>query len=233
MLEHVAFLAAIRVDPRSIVDRLVYADWLEEQGEVLADLLRVQAQLLQIGELPSIEELARQEWELLKRHRRRWKQLHARLRPWPEAAGCLHDHILTALSQDPDGFACPACGGRRHWRWDVRNPLVLHWVVNPALAVNELVLGQRIPAVMYTCTSCWPMRTYTHCPGCRGFLDIHAPPFNQPLGNWRGLRCPQCATNIPLLQNLVTAAVLLTGKLLSGHGWLWGRQRPPSPPEPA
>lgn len=29
-----------------------------------------------------------------------------------------------------------------------KNPMMLHWIVNPGLAFNELVLGQRVPKVM-------------------------------------------------------------------------------------
>ncbi len=31
------------------------------------------------------------------------------------------------------------------WIW--RNPVMLHWIINPGLAINELLLGQRVPKV--------------------------------------------------------------------------------------
>jgi hypothetical protein len=31
------------------------------------------------------------------------------------------------------------------WTW--KNPLMLHWIINPGLAINELILGQRIPKI--------------------------------------------------------------------------------------
>ncbi|RZS94996.1 hypothetical protein BC751_0509 [Cecembia calidifontis] len=31
------------------------------------------------------------------------------------------------------------------WNWE--NPLMLHWILNPGLANNELIMGQRIPKV--------------------------------------------------------------------------------------
>ncbi len=32
------------------------------------------------------------------------------------------------------------------WTW--KNLVMLHWIINPALAINELLLGQRIPKIM-------------------------------------------------------------------------------------
>jgi len=45
-----AFLQAILDHPEADAPRLVYADWLEEQGEPLAELVRVQCQLARLGE---------------------------------------------------------------------------------------------------------------------------------------------------------------------------------------
>lgn len=46
-----AFLAAIAVCPRDHLPKLVYADWLEEQGDPRAEFLRVQHALTQIPSL--------------------------------------------------------------------------------------------------------------------------------------------------------------------------------------
>lgn len=32
------------------------------------------------------------------------------------------------------------------WTWN--NPVMLHWIINPGLAINELLLGQRVPKTM-------------------------------------------------------------------------------------
>lgn len=32
--------------------------------------------------------------------------------------------------------------------WALPHPIVLHWILNPGLAFNELVLGQRLPKVI-------------------------------------------------------------------------------------
>lgn len=226
MLQHVAFLRAIEASPNNPVDRFAYADWLEEQADPLAELLRVQGVV--VGRGPALDELADREWGLLKRHRRRGRRLAATLAPWPDAASALTRHVLTARTPDPDAFICPGCGGDRHWRMDLRNPIVWHWVLNPGLAVNELVLGQRLPAVTYVCSHCGPGLggQFARCPGCRRFLTSTGPPFDRPLGNWMGYDCPHCGASIPLLYNAVTGAVVLAGRLLTGYGWLWGRKGP-------
>jgi uncharacterized protein (TIGR02996 family) len=229
MLQHVAFLSAIDDAPREAVHRLAYADWLDEQRERLGDLLRVQGEILRPGQsAAALEVLTRRELNLT-RHTRPGKRLLKRLRPWPEAAAALERHVLTPLSPDPDAFVCPACQGTKHWRLDLRNPIVWHWVLNPGLAVNELILGQRLPAVTYICRGCGPGMggQFARCPGCRRFLCSTGPPFDRPLGNWFGYDCPHCGTSIPLIYNAVTAAVVVAGRLLTGYGWLWGKKKPP------
>src|SRR5262245_54558843 len=144
---HVAFLLRI-TEGESRADRLVYADWLEEQGEPLGELVRVQADLLALGSPdPRRGDLARRERKLLKRHQVRWRKLGESLAPWPEARRCFEERILTPSGEDPDAFLCPTCGETRIWRWDLRHPEMLNWVINPGVAVNELVLGQRLPRV--------------------------------------------------------------------------------------
>lgn len=32
------------------------------------------------------------------------------------------------------------------WTW--KNPVMLHWIINPGLAINELILGQRVPKII-------------------------------------------------------------------------------------
>ncbi len=31
--------------------------------------------------------------------------------------------------------------------WKLPHPMLLHWIINPGLAFNELILGQRIPKI--------------------------------------------------------------------------------------
>jgi uncharacterized protein (TIGR02996 family) len=78
---HDAFLAAIRDEPDNDTPRLVYSDWLEEQGDAArAEFIRVQCRLerLHPGD-PSRTALEEREDELLARHEADW------LAPLPES----------------------------------------------------------------------------------------------------------------------------------------------------
>lgn len=67
-----AFLQEIQSDPEDIVPRLVYADWLEENGDPLADLIRVQCELADLPvDSPDRAELVQHERELLIEHRQK------------------------------------------------------------------------------------------------------------------------------------------------------------------
>jgi uncharacterized protein (TIGR02996 family) len=64
-----AFLQEIQSDPEDVVPRLVYADWLEENGDPLADLIRVQCQLADLSvDSPDRGELVQRERVLLIEH---------------------------------------------------------------------------------------------------------------------------------------------------------------------
>jgi uncharacterized protein (TIGR02996 family) len=68
-----AFLAAIRDDPEEDAPRLIFADWLEEQGDPRGEFIRVQCALAGMGQDdPRREELARREAELLRLHSQAW-----------------------------------------------------------------------------------------------------------------------------------------------------------------
>jgi uncharacterized protein (TIGR02996 family) len=72
-----SLLDAIWEEPHDDAVRLVYADWLEEQGgeELLAraELIRVQIELSRIpGDDPRFDELEERERELMKKWKRRW-----------------------------------------------------------------------------------------------------------------------------------------------------------------
>src|SRR5262245_31093810 len=43
--EEIAFLRALEQDPDDETTRLIFADWLEERGDPLAELIRIQAEL--------------------------------------------------------------------------------------------------------------------------------------------------------------------------------------------
>src|SRR5947208_16752710 len=68
-----AFLAAIVDDPDDDSLRLIYADWLEEQGDPRGEFIRVQCELARLAEDDRRRwELADRERALLAEHEQRW-----------------------------------------------------------------------------------------------------------------------------------------------------------------
>jgi uncharacterized protein (TIGR02996 family) len=69
-----AFLRSILDDPEDDTPRLVYADWLDEQGDAdRAEFIRVQVELARLAERdPRRPELQRRERNLIRRHKRAW-----------------------------------------------------------------------------------------------------------------------------------------------------------------
>ncbi|MDO3384631.1 hypothetical protein QWI17_02140 [Gilvimarinus sp. SDUM040013] len=101
------------------------------------------------------------------------------------------------------------------------NLMLVHWVMNPGLVFNELVLGQRIPKVTLTDkTSDAPLmeRQYVPCPHCHTIHSSDAWPKKGMFGNWFGLLCPSCDGIIPCLWNY-TSLVLLA-MTFPIWGWL-------------
>src|SRR5262249_12087734 len=77
MPTHEGFWETIRDDPDDDAPRLVYADWLEEQGDAdnlaNAELLRVQCRLARLdGVEEEFFDLQTREELLLREHGRRW-----------------------------------------------------------------------------------------------------------------------------------------------------------------
>src|SRR5262245_56355938 len=80
MTEEQAFVQAIADNPADDVPRLIFADWLEERGDVRADFIRVQCTLADLDPAdPRWPELSRRQRELLKLHGPGWT---APLRGW-------------------------------------------------------------------------------------------------------------------------------------------------------
>lgn len=95
--------------------------------------------------------------------------------------------------------------------WKLPHPLLLHWVLNPGLAFNEVILGQRIPKItLIDKTSDAPLieRQYVPCHHCgtihNGLIWAKKGAFK----NWFGLLCPECEKIIPCIWN-ITSLVLL------------------------
>jgi hypothetical protein len=114
-------------------------------------------------------------------------------------------------------FECPKCNGHMCERWSLNGSnlgirlMYWHMILNPGLAFNELVLGQRTPQEMYFCQSCTlPMldRGYVHCPACSVFHPGRIWSYKNAFGHWLGLVCPTCGAEIPCLWNLTSRLVL-------------------------
>jgi hypothetical protein len=88
--------------------------------------------------------------------------------------------------------------------------MLVFCVANPALVINELILGQRIFRAIHSCIRCdMPelARQYVNCPACgrwHPYLLWHG---LTGLGHWFGLFCPDCGARIPTLLNIVTIPV--------------------------
>ena len=108
-------------------------------------------------------------------------------------------------------YKCPKCGGSNFKRWELSHPLILFCVIFPALAFNEIVLGQRIPKTELICKECdLPQmdRSYFPCPSCKTMHLIRLVSTKRRFGNWRGVRCPLCNERIPCLWNLFSLVIL-------------------------
>lgn len=104
--------------------------------------------------------------------------------------------------------------------WKLPNPLLLHWIINPGLAFNELVLGQRIPKVtLIDKTSDAPVmeRQFIPCPACDALNDARLWSKGNTFGHWFGLICPKCYEKIPCLWN-ITSLILLA---ITFPIWIW------------
>jgi hypothetical protein len=106
---------------------------------------------------------------------------------------------------------CPKCNGHDFNTWKLPHPVLLHWVLNPGLVANELVLGQRIPRQFVYCLSCAlprNQRSFFLCPGCNTLHDARIWQGKQGFWNWLGLVCPSCGERIPCLWNVFSLAIL-------------------------
>jgi hypothetical protein len=111
---------------------------------------------------------------------------------------------------DASEFVCPECHGCRFRKWALPHPLVLHFVLNPGGAVNELLLGMRIPKVIYFCRDCQRglANQYVKCPACGGIHSALIWASLDAFGHWAGLFCPSCGARVPCLRNWFSALIL-------------------------
>lgn len=106
------------------------------------------------------------------------------------------------------------------WTW--KSPMVLHWIINPGLMVNELILGQRVPKItLIEKDNSKPLaeRSFIPCPHCD---TLHSglkwtPQNNTAFQNWFGLYCDHCEKIIPCVRNLTSFLVII----LTAPLWFW------------
>ena len=110
------------------------------------------------------------------------------------------------------------------WTW--KNPMMLHWIINPGLVFNELVLGQRVPKVMLIerkSNKSLGEKSFVPCPHC-GTLHIGlkwTPQNKTAFKNWFGYYCDSCGKIIPCLANLTSCIILgLTFPI-----WFWFKKK--------
>lgn len=94
-----------------------------------------------------------------------------------------------------------------------KNWLVLHWILNPGLAVNELILGQRVPKVSLEDLSLDKPRverSFVPCPHCNTLHDgrTWSTQNGTAFKNWFGLYCNNCGNTIPCLRNALSLIIL-------------------------
>lgn len=94
-----------------------------------------------------------------------------------------------------------------------KNWMVLHWILNPGLAINELILGQRVPKVSLedkTIDKPRIERTFIPCPHCETLHDgrTWSTQNGTAFKNWFGLYCKNCGNIIPCLTNVFSFLIL-------------------------
>nr|WP_042289464.1 hypothetical protein [Nonlabens ulvanivorans] len=95
------------------------------------------------------------------------------------------------------------------WNW--KHPMMLHWIINPGVAVSEFV-GVVTPKVLFIekdNSKGLAERTYIPCPHCD---TIHSglkwsKQNNTHNKNWYGYHCDNCQETIPPLRNWFSALV--------------------------
>jgi len=109
------------------------------------------------------------------------------------------------------------------WTW--KSPVILHWIINPGLVINELILGQTMPKVMLIereGNKPFYQRSLVPCPHC-GELHSGLKFSSQnktAFKNWFGFYCDNCKEIIPVQRNL-TSLIILT---ITFPIWGWFKQ---------
>ena len=98
--------------------------------------------------------------------------------------------------------------------WNYKSPVILHWIINPGLVINELILGQTIPKVMLIereGKKPFYQRSLIPCPHC-GTMHNGLKWSSQnktAFKNWFGYYCDNCKEIIPVQRNLTSLIILI------------------------
>ena len=82
-----------------------------------------------------------------------------------------------------------------------------HWIVNPGLGFNEVILGTRIPKDIYLDTGLGTSlkdQQLIICNECKHEMPYKFMSKTIGLGLWFGLYCSNCKSEIPCLKNIVS-----------------------------
>lgn len=103
-----------------------------------------------------------------------------------------------------------------------KNWMMLHYIINPGLAINEILLGMKVPKISLvdkTSEKSLVERSFIPCPHCNTLHDHRtwSTQNKTAFKNWFGLFCPTCENIIPCLTN-ATSFILLA---LTFPLWGW------------
>lgn len=95
----------------------------------------------------------------------------------------------------------------------VYHPIMIHWMLNPGLVLNELGFGQVVGRDVFSCAKCSPafmhnIGKYLSCPGCGRAHRTDLWQGKNSFGHWRGMICPDCAGTIPRAWNATSLLFL-------------------------
>ena len=109
------------------------------------------------------------------------------------------------------------------WNW--KSPVILHWIINPGLVINELILGQTIPKIMLIereGDKPFYQRSLVPCPHCK---TLHnglkwSAQNKTAFKNWYGFYCDNCGEIIPPQRNLTSLLIII----ITFPIWGWFRK---------
>lgn len=107
-----------------------------------------------------------------------------------------------------------------------KNWMMLHSILNPGIAFNELVFGQRCPRIILEDKTIHKPRferTFFPCPHCNTLHDARTWSIKNGTAfrNWFGLYCKTCGNIIPCLINALSFLILT----ITFPIWGWFRNR--------